>query len=159
MTYKKRKKNKRLRGSKTHGWGSMKKHRGTGNRGGKGRAGSGKRADSKKASININEYFGKEGFIKKNPRIIKAVNIEWIDQKLNMLLAGKLAEEKGGVYHIDLRKLGFDKLLGTGRVTKKFRINADYASSKVVEKIKNAGGEVILPEVKAPEEKEKKEEE
>ena len=47
MTVNRRRKRVRQRGSKTHGWGAKKKHRGKGNRGGKGMAGSGKRADSK----------------------------------------------------------------------------------------------------------------
>ena len=47
----KRSKNSRQRGSKTHGWGAMKKHRGAGHRGGRGAAGSGKRGDAKKPSI------------------------------------------------------------------------------------------------------------
>ena len=51
MTYNKRKKNTRMRGGTTHGYGSMKKNRGAGNRGGRGNAGSGKRADSKKPKI------------------------------------------------------------------------------------------------------------
>ena len=57
MTVNKRKKNSRQRGSHTHGWGAMKKHRGAGNRGGRGAAGSGKRADSKKPSIWTGPYF------------------------------------------------------------------------------------------------------
>jgi large subunit ribosomal protein L15 len=51
MTTHRRKKNVKQRGSKTHGWGSMKKHRGAGNRGGRGKAGTGKRGDQKKPTI------------------------------------------------------------------------------------------------------------
>jgi len=59
----KRKKVTKQRGSKTHGWGAMKKHRGAGNRGGRGMAGTGKRGDAKKPSIQKNKkYFGKYGF-------------------------------------------------------------------------------------------------
>ena len=45
------KKVRKFRGSHTHGYGSKKKHRGAGSRGGRGMAGSGKRADQKKPSI------------------------------------------------------------------------------------------------------------
>ena len=54
-----------MRGTSSHGWGSKKKHRGAGHRGGKGMAGSGKRADQKKPTIlNLygNDYYGKKGF-------------------------------------------------------------------------------------------------
>ena len=65
MTVNKRSKNTRQRGHTTHGWGSMKKHRGKGHQGGAGMAGSGKRADSKKPSIwKDKRYFGKFGFIR-----------------------------------------------------------------------------------------------
>ena len=69
MVVNKRKKNTRMRGNTTHGWGSMKKRRGAGNRGGRGNAGTGKRADQKKPTILKlygNSYFGKHGF--KNQR-------------------------------------------------------------------------------------------
>ncbi len=48
MAINKQKKNVRQRGTKTHGYGSMKKHRGAGHRGGRGNAGSGKRGDKKR---------------------------------------------------------------------------------------------------------------
>ena len=51
MTATKRKKNTRMRAHTTHGWGSMKKRRGAGNRGGRGMAGTGKRAAQKKQTI------------------------------------------------------------------------------------------------------------
>ena len=51
MVVNKRKKFSRQRGGHTHGWGSKKKHRGSGNRGGKGMGGTGKRADQVKTLI------------------------------------------------------------------------------------------------------------
>ena len=51
MSVNKRKKNTRMRAKTTHGYGSMKKNRGAGNRGGRGMAGSGKRADQIKPTI------------------------------------------------------------------------------------------------------------
>ena len=70
MPVHKRKKVTKQRGSKTHGWGSMKKHRGAGNRGGRGKAGTGKRADTKKPTIinlfGAKGYFGKKGFLQNN---------------------------------------------------------------------------------------------
>ncbi len=140
MVFRKHKKVKKYRGSKTHGCGSMKKRRGAGNRGGRGKAGSGKRGDCKKPAIwNNKKYFGKHGFThsKKN---IKIVNIEFINEKIN-----KLAEKKGDVYHIDLGKHGYNKLLGKGKVINKFEIKVDSCSVKAKQKIEAAGGKVNVP--------------
>lgn len=132
MTGHKRKKVKKLRGSKTHGWGAMKKHRGAGNRGGRGMAGTGKRADQKKPSILKeygNSYFGKRGFNipPKIKKIKKVINILELPDRDN----------------INLTELGYDKLLGKGEVTKKLKITVLYCSKKAKEKIEAKGGEVI----------------
>src|SRR3989338_1376466 len=145
MTVNKRKKNTRKRGSKTHGWGAKKKHGGKGHQGGAGMAGSGKRADSKKPSIWKDEnYFGKHGFVSKTPKVkINAVNILYLEQHMDKLMSQKLISKDKETYSVELDKLGFNKLLGDGKVTLKFRIKTPYASKTAVEKIKQSGGEVI----------------
>lgn len=143
MTVNKRKKNSRQRGSMTHGWGSKKKHRGAGNRGGRGMAGTGKRADSKKPTHWKGKYFGKSGFTSKKPKIrINAINISFIEQHIDKFLSKNLAKKEGSHYIIDLENLGFNKLLGNGRVSVKFKIKTPYASETVTEKVKESGGEV-----------------
>ena len=146
MVVNKRKKVRKQRGSKTHGWGAMKKHRGAGNRGGRGLAGTGRKGDAKKPSIWKNKkYFGRGGFKKKNvKKVIKPVNIIFLEENLDKLLADKKVKEENGVYSINLDNIGFNKLLGKGKVTKKFRISCSYASKKAIEEIKNAGGEILL---------------
>ena len=146
MTVNKRKKNDRQRGSKTHGWGAKKKHRGQGNRGGRGMAGTGKRADSKKPSIwKDKHYFGKYGFVSKTPKVkINAVNIRFIEQHLSRFISDNQIKKEDNHYFVELEKLGFNKLLGDGRVSTKFKIKAPYASKTAVEKIKEAGGEVVI---------------
>jgi large subunit ribosomal protein L15 len=144
MTVNKRKKASRMRGSMTHGWGAKKKHRGSGNRGGKGMAGSGKRSDSKKPSIWKKSYFGKRGFAGKRARDIKAVNISYLDENILKLNSKKLANKENEFFSIELEKLGFNKLLSKGTVANKYKIKVPYASRKAIEKIKSNGGEVIL---------------
>ena len=145
MSINKRKKNSRQRGSKTHGWGSMKKHRGAGNRGGRGMAGTGKRGDTIKPRIWDKKYFGKSGFKKKNIKMkINAISICYLEEKLNSLLRKKLISKEGDLYLVDMRKIGFNKLLSQGKVLNKFKIKVDCASKKAVEKIKNGGGEIVL---------------
>ncbi len=146
MTVNKRKKNVRQRGSKTHGWGAKKKHRGKGHQGGAGMAGTGKRADSKKPSIwKDPHYFGKYGFISKTPKVkINPINIDDIEQHLNNFISSNLVKKESDYYTIELEKLGYNKLLGDGKVSIKLRIKTPFASKTAIEKIKKAGGEVIL---------------
>jgi large subunit ribosomal protein L15 len=159
MAINKRSKKSRQRGSWTHGWGEKKKHRGAGSRGGFGNAGSGKRADSNKPCFwHDRLYLSKQGFVSKTrtPHTF-AINIGMLDQLLKRLVSEKKVEEKNGVYEIDGEKIGFNKLLSTGYTDKKMIIKIDQASPKAVEKIQEAGGNVILAEKKpAPIKKEVK---
>jgi large subunit ribosomal protein L15 len=160
MAVSKRKRSTRRRGTTTHGWGSMKKRRGAGNRGGRGRAGSGKRGDQKKPSLWKNrKYFGKYGFKSKSraPKI-KPINIKTIDDKTESLVKKGLIKFENGSYVINLSDLGYNKLLSTGKVTKKFTITTDYATEKAVEKIKKAGGDVNVLATKKAKTAEKTEE-
>ncbi len=144
MTINKRKKNSRQRGSHTHGCGSKKKRRGSGNRGGFGMAGTGKRADQRKPSIWKEEYFGKRGFISKTPKInIKTINLRSIGQKIEKWAGSGLAAKEQGAYVLDIEKLGYNKLLSKGDVSIKLKIKAPYASPNAIEKVKAAGGEVV----------------
>lgn len=134
MVTNKRKKNTRQRGSKTHGWGAMKKHRGAGNRGGVGNAGSGKRGDAKKPSFwKNNKYFGVNGFKKKGAKI--SFNCINLDQLVNLAA-------KAGKTELNLGDFGFNKLLGKGAITKAYTVTVDYASEKAVEKIQKAKGKI-----------------
>lgn len=145
MVRNKRKKFSRLRGSHTHGWGSMKKHRGAGNRGGTGMAGSGKRADQKKPSLwGQGRFAGKHGFISKSRAKPKPINVSYIDQNLKKFVSQNMAALEKGAYKIDLEKLGFTKLLGKGRVNNKYVINVASASEKAVRVVEAAGGQVVL---------------
>ena len=144
MTVNKRKKVVKYRGSKTHGGGSKKKRRGSGNRGGKGMGGSGKRSDSKKPSLWKGKYFGKYGFTSRQVREIKAVNVGYLEENIGKLSSRNMVSKEGEFFSVDLEKLGFDKLLSSGKVISKYKIKVPYASKKAIEKIKNNGGEVIL---------------
>ena len=127
----KRKKNSRLRGSKTHGWGAMKKHRGAGNRGGRGMAGTGKRADQKKPTIintiGLKNYFGKHGFKPQNKKESKVINVQDLNFK----------EQE-----VNLDKLGYGKLTGKGLPNKKYIIHIKKFTQKAKEKIEKLGGEI-----------------
>lgn len=142
-----RSKNSRQRGTHTHGWGSKKKHRGAGNRGGRGNAGSGKRGDANKpANWSNKKYFGKYGFKKVNAKKVDILNIKIIEDSMETYLSEGKAKKEGEFYVLNLADVGCEKLLATGKVTKKMKITACCASKSAIEKIQALGGEVVLKE-------------
>ncbi|MBI5390778.1 uL15 family ribosomal protein [Candidatus Woesearchaeota archaeon] len=140
MTARKRKKSVRYRGSKTHGCGSMKKRRGSGNKGGKGNAGSGKRADSKKPSYQtIKDYYGKHGFVSRSKKVVVPVNLEYFELHKESL------PKQDGYYVVDLKSLGYTKLLGKGSLTGKFKFtHVEQIAKKAKEKLDKEGSVVEL---------------
>ena len=125
----------------THGRGK-KGGRGAGLRGGKGNAGLRKHRHMYMTKY-MPDHFGRHGF-KRPQSIIK---------KENTINVGQLEERFPGKKDIDLTKEGYDKLLGGGKLANKMKVRVDSASGKAVEKIKEQGGEVILPEPEFEEQK------
>ncbi len=152
MKLKKRKKATRMhgRGMGTHGGGARKKRKGSGHRGGIGMAGSGKRADQKKTlvlKLYGNGYFGKQGITSKGTKrdTRKRINLRDILSNLNAFIKKGIAKETTKGVEINLENY---KILGEGEVSKKMIINAKEASASAVEKVKKAGGEIILKDIK-----------
>jgi len=133
MKTKKRKKQTRMRGSHTNKRGFKKKARGSGNRGGVGMAGTGKRADQKKTlvlKLYGNDYFGKDKRLRRKPAIeLKVINIRDIKDKAR------------GKSELNLK--GY-KLLSSGELKEKIKIVVSAASQSAIDKIKKAGGDVII---------------
>ena len=123
-------KRKRLRGSRTNGWGSRKKHKGKGMKGGKGMAGTGKKAGQKVIFVRKyfpEGYFGKKGFISRGVgKRLKTINLENI-------------KGKNGEANLE----GY-KVLGKGELREKLNVKADAFSESAKEKIEKAGGKAIL---------------
>jgi large subunit ribosomal protein L15 len=147
MVTNKIKKVHKYRAHVTHGGGHRKKRRGAGSRGGVGNAGSGKRAGHKK-------YGKKLGGLGFNPRrskkVIKVINAGYFTPaKLEKLAgAGKISKEEDS-FVIDMKKLGFDKLLSMGEIDSKITFKVASCSPKAREKVEIAGGSVqTLKEVK-----------
>ena len=139
MRVHKRKKNSRIRGARTVGWGFRQKHKGHGNKGGFGMAGTGKRGDHKKQSTAMSvkgKYFGKQGATSRGTALNKYEKINLYAIKDNMF-------KKDGD-KIDLSK---HKVLGHGDGFKA-EITALAATAGAIEKMEKAGGKIILPVVK-----------
>ena len=117
----------------THGRGK-KAGRGAGLRGGRGNAGLLKHRYMHMVK-NMPDHFGRHGF--KRPQSVL--------KKEKIINVGQIEEIFPGKNDIDLGKEGFDKLLGGGILNKKIKIKVNSASEKAIEKIKEKGGEVILP--------------
>ena len=138
-----RKKGSRMRGHRTHGWGSKKKRRGFGSRGGKGRAGSGKRSDTKKPSVWTNTvYFGKRGFNPHTRRTGASINVAALCERIDALVESGIAVSESNGYTVNLAAAGYTKLLGKGACTHKLSVTVPKATEKATAKIEAAGGSV-----------------
>ena len=139
----KRKINKQ-RGSRSNGGGCTKKRRGAGNKGGKGKAGMGKQHWTWTV-IHDPDHFGKHGFKRPQKMIkkISAVNLIYLEEQAENLIAKGLASKEGDAIVIDVTDLGYDKVLGKGKITKTFKISTPQFSASAIEKIEEVGGEAI----------------
>lgn len=147
----KRKKNSRQRGATTHGWGSRKKHRGAGNRGGRGMAGTGKRCDAKnQLALKTKGYFGKKGFTTKRTTFVTSTNVKFLNDNIHNFVAEGKAIQKGDVYTINLADIGVDKLIAKGATVKKMVVTCSAATQGAISAIEAAGGKVQISEGEAP---------
>lgn len=141
---------KKFRGSRTCGGGTHKNRRGAGNRGGKGRAGDNKHHFVKFYLSGFRR--GKRGFKRPSTaeRGIAAINVSELEQLVHTLVASgapsDVVSAEGGLLRVNVSALGFDKVLGTGRVNTPMRVVARRFSASAIEKIEAAGGEVAVEE-------------
>ena len=147
MQKRRSKKVNKLRGQRSVGYGFTKGHRAAGQRGGKGMAGTKKHHYIKVMQENP-RYFGKWGF-KRPQKVIEdkvAINIGDIDEAADRLVKSGAATVTGKKYNIDVSKLGIDKILGSGRVTRKLNLTGvKDITPRAKEKIAGAGGTTDLP--------------
>ncbi|MDG1544746.1 MAG: uL15 family ribosomal protein [Candidatus Poseidoniia archaeon] len=129
-------------GSRTRGRGH-KKGRGAGLRGGRGNAGCHK---TKRIMYErVGRVWGAHGF--KRPQTVvmanNAINLKVIEENASEWIEQGNASKKGKTISIDLKKMGYDKLLGTGVPSQAYNITISAASAKAVEKVEAAGGEIV----------------
>ena len=139
---------KKYLGSRTHGRGK-KAGRGAGKRGGRGNAGLHKHKYIKTVKYLPN-HFGRFGF--KRPQVVTGtkltINLFTVDEKLDELIReGKVKKVKNN-YELNLDELGYEKLLGSGIITKPVKITIKEATEKAISKVKDAGGKVNIIENK-----------
>lgn len=139
MTTNKRRKSSRQLGSNTHGWGKNQ-HRGAGTRGGVGNAGRGKKGHSTETKVWKQNYFGKVGFTARPKKEEQTINLKEIEQHLPKWITNKQASKT----EVNLTKLGYTKLLSTGKLTTKLKITVGKAAKGAQEKVTAAGGELVV---------------
>ena len=116
---------------RTHGRGH-KAGRGAGKRGGRGRAGMNKHRVMTRIKY-MPGHWGMHGF-NRHPKL-RNVNVS-----INLLQVSQMAEGDS----INLTELGYDKLLGSGRMDRALNITVGSASARAIEKVEAAGGSVNL---------------
>ena len=144
MPHKDRKIRKK-RGSRTQGYGQVGQHRsGGGGRGGHGKAGY----DKHKWTYVIKHdptYWEKKGFV--STRIlgkkVRTINVGKLDDLVDKLNSEKKLVKKEKKVFLDLESLGYDKLLGNGKVKKSLIIKIASYSESACRKLEEAGGAIL----------------
>jgi large subunit ribosomal protein L15 len=136
-------KNKSFRGSRTCGGGTHKNRRGGGSRGGRGHAGACKHHTFR--AMKEGWMYGKHGF--KRPLVtqteVSFINVGELDELAPGMVKRGYAEQAGDRVAINLKELGVDKLLGTGRVSGKYVITVGTVSATAKAKVEEQGGQII----------------
>lgn len=131
-----------MTGSRTRGRGH-KKGRGAGLRGGRGNAGCHK---TKRIMYErVGRVWGSHGF--KRPQTVvganSVINLKVIEENAAAWIDEGVATKKGKTISINLKEMGYDKLLGTGSASQAYKLTIESASAKAVEKTEAAGGEIV----------------
>lgn len=91
------------------------------------------------------DYYGKRGFT--SPRSlgqkINVINVGELEELVDKLAAEELLKKKEGKIFLDLNELGYDKLLGMGRITKPILVKVAFHSEGAAKKVQGAGGQIL----------------
>jgi large subunit ribosomal protein L15 len=137
-------KRSKYRGSRTCGGGTHKNRRGAGNRGGRGHAGINAHHFVKWYKELGGPVFGKDGFSNSSQIPVTAMDVGIIDQIIPSLLAQGIAKNEGDAIVINTADMGINKVLGSGKVTKKLNISAEAFSESARIKIEKMGGKTQI---------------
>ena len=136
-------KRSKYRGSRTCGGGTHKNRRGAGNRGGRGRAGINAHHFVKWYKEMGGPVFGKDGF-HSPAATVTTIDVGIIDQIVPSLLAQGIARQEGDAVSINIADMGIEKVLGSGKITKKINISATAFTEQAKAKIEKMGGKALV---------------
>jgi large subunit ribosomal protein L15 len=133
-------KTRKYRGSRNHGWGQIGQHRASGHKGGLGQSGMHKHHFIRML-LTDPRHFGHDSTHPPHPNLVR----KWASVRdLDDIFSKHGKQEEGGKKVIDLAELGYDKLLGGGHTTNAYIIKVGRFSATAEDKIKKAGGEVLV---------------
>ncbi len=150
LTSRSRKKSRKLRGrTRSMGWGRIGQHRKSGSKGGTGGSGMNKHRRSWALKYYPN-WYGKKGFT--SPRDKKSyekkiVTLEELSNIIYHMAKDNGVRREGDKMLINLKEMGYEKLIGKGKVYDRLKIFVKKASRKAIEKVKESGGEIIAEEI------------
>ena len=138
---------RKKRGSRTHGYGQVGQHRCRGGRVGTGKAG----LDKHKWTYVLKydpTYWEKKGFVSTRTlgKKISVINVGKLDDLADKLESEKKLEKKEKKIFLDLESLGYDKLLGTGKISKPMLVKIASHSEAASRKLEEAGGQILKEE-------------
>ena len=132
---------RKLRGSRTHGWGTSGQHRESGMLGGHGNAGLFRH--KKSAVIRYGIQLKKKRLLPKLEDKRRSVtSVGMLEDLLVSRDYAHAVSEHEGKKLLDLRALGFTKLLGSGRIQVPILVKIDRFSKSAAAKIEAAGGRI-----------------
>jgi large subunit ribosomal protein L15 len=135
-------KSRRQRGSRFCGWGQIGQHRQSGSRGGIGGAGKHKHFWIRTV-IEEPDHFGHDST---KPTRQNRLN-RWVNlREVNDLAFRFGTTNEHGKLVLDLRSIGYDKLLGGGTLVKPIVVRVAIVSATAKQKIELAGGDIVLNE-------------
>ena len=155
------KKIRKMRGTRTCGYGRVGQHRKTGQRAGRGKTTQWKKSKRsyylKQKELGFPDPdwdIGKKGFKRPQDMVriykVHSLNVKDLDTKIENLVQNKKATKSGNTYTINLNDINIQKILGRGEINKKINLTVKRASKNAIKKIEAAGGKVtILSEAKS----------
>jgi large subunit ribosomal protein L15 len=135
-------KRSKYRGSRTCGGGTHKNRRNGGSRGGRGFAGGCKHHFVR--YYLQGRTYGKDGFSHDQRSDPATIDVGALEIIADGLLARGLAKLDGDVITLDAAAIGVEKVLGSGRVTRKMKVSAGAFSEGAKKKLEASGGQAIL---------------
>jgi len=129
---------RKKRGSRTQGYGRVGQHRKSGSKGER-KAGRHKQGWSYVHRYEP-DYFKKKRLKPRTDKSqIRIINLKELEE-----LALQIYSEKEKKITIDLEKMGYDKLLGSGKISLPVSVKIPAWSEAAQKKIEAAGGEILM---------------
>jgi large subunit ribosomal protein L15 len=138
---------RKLRGSRTHGWGVSGQHRDSGMRGGHGKAGWCKHKWTSFVKSSRNEL--NKGFTCPTTQSHKIINLSQLEELISKNnYSGEYVQKIKNTLYIDLFKLGYGKLLGNGKIETPVNVTISRYSKSAKRKLEEIGGSITSKSIK-----------